>query len=115
MATFSKIPLSASTNGKGVLVAATATIGTTIHTSGSGTTNFDELWMYAHNNSSSSVKLTIEYGSGNAQDNIEITLTGESGLVLVVPGLFLNNSLSVTAFASTTNVITIHGYVNRVS
>ena len=115
MATFSKIPLSASTNGKGVLVAATASIGTTIHTAGSGTTNFDELWMYAHNNSSSSVKLTIEYGSTNAQDNIEITLTGESGLVLVVPGLFLNNSLSVTAFAGTTNVITIHGYVNRVS
>ena len=41
MATFSKIPLSGSTNGKGILVAATATLGTTIHTAGSGTTNFD--------------------------------------------------------------------------
>jgi hypothetical protein len=115
MATFSKIPLSASTNGKGVLVAATATTGTTIHTAGSGTTNFDEVWLYAHNNSATSVKLTIEYGSTAAADNIEISIPGESGLVLVVPGLFLNNSLVVTAFAGTTNVITIHGYVNRVT
>lgn len=115
MATFSKIPLSASTNGKGILVAATATTGTTIHTAGSGTTNFDEVWLYAHNNSTTAVKLTIEYGSTIAADNIEITIPGESGLVLIVPGLFLNNSLVVTAFAGTTNVITIHGYVNRVS
>ena len=115
MPTFSKIPLSASTNGKGILVAATATTGTTIHTAGSGTTNFDEVWIYASNNSASLVKLTIEYGSTAAADNIEITIPGESGLVLVVPGLFLNNSLLVTAFAGTTNVITLHGYVNRVT
>jgi hypothetical protein len=115
MATFSKIPLSASTNGKGILVAATATTGTTIHTAGSGTANFDEVWMYASNNSASSVKLTIEYGSTAVADNIEITIPGESGLVLVIPGLFLNNSLLVTAFAGTTNVITMHGYVNRVT
>lgn len=115
MATFNKIPLSASVNGKGILVAATATLGTTIHTAGSGTANFDEVWLYASNNSVSSVKLTIEYGSASAQDNIEITIPGESGLVLVVPGLFLNNALVVTAFAATTNVITMHGYINRVT
>lgn len=114
MATFSKIPFSGSTNGKGILVAATATTGTTIHTAVSGTSSFDEIWLYASNNSTNAVKLTIEYGSTAAADNIEITIPGESGMVLVVPGLFLNNSLLVTAFAGTTNVITIHGYVNRV-
>lgn len=114
MATYSKIPLSASTNGKGILVAATATTGTTIHTAVSGTSSFDEIWLYAHNNSTSSVKLTVEYGGTAAADNIEISIPGESGLVLVVPGLFLNNAQVVTAFAATTNVITIHGYVNRV-
>lgn len=115
MATFTKIPLSGSTNGKGILVSASATLGTTIHTAVSGTSSFDEVWLYAHNNSSSSVKLTVEYGSASAQDNIEITIPGESGLVLVVPGLFLNNSLVVTAFAGTANVITLHGYANRVA
>lgn len=115
MATFSKLPLSGSTNGKGIDVAATATLGTTIHTAVSGTASFDEVWMYAVNTSTSSVKLTVEYGGATSADNIEITIPGESGLVLVVPGLFLQNSLVVTAFADTANVISIHGYVNRVA
>lgn len=115
MATFSKLPLSGSTNGKGINVAATATLGTTIHTAVSGTSSFDEVWMYAVNTSTSSVKLTVEYGGATSADNIEITIPGESGLVLVVPGLFLNNSLAVTAFAGTADVISIHGYVNRVA
>lgn len=115
MATFSKIPLSGSTNGKGILVAATATPGTLIHTAVSGTTSFDEIWLYCQNTSTSSVALDIEYGGTATADNIEITIPGESGLVLVVPGLFLNNGLVVRAWAGTTNVLAIHGYVNRVS
>jgi len=115
MATFSKIPLSGSTNGKGIQVAATSTPGTTIHTAVAGTTSFDELWIYAVNISTSAVKLTVEYGGTAGADNIEITIPGESGLTLVIPGLFLNNAQVVTAFAATTNVITLHGYVNRVS
>lgn len=115
MATFSKIPLSGSTNGKGILVAATATPGTLIHTAVSGTTSFDEIWLYCQNTSTSSVALDIEYGGTATADLIEITIPGESGLVLVVPGLFLNNGLAVRAWAGTTNVLAIHGYVNRVS
>lgn len=115
MATFSKIPLSGSTNGKGILVAATATPGTLIHTAVSGTTSFDEIWLYCQNTSTSSVALDVEYGGTATADNIEITIPGESGLVLVVPGLFLNNGLVVRAWAGTTNVLAIHGYVNRVS
>lgn len=115
MATFSKLPLSGSTNGKGVNVAAIATTGTTIHTAVAGTSSFDEVWMYAVNTSASSVKLTLQYGGTVEADNIEITIAGESGLVLVIPGLFLNNSQVVRAFAATANVISIHGYVNRVS
>ena len=114
MATFSKIPLSGSTNGKGISVAASATPGTTIHTAVAGTSSFDEVWIYAVNTSTSAVKLTIEYGSTATVDNIELTIGGEAGLVVVVPGLFLNNSLVVSAFAGTANFISIHGYVNRV-
>ena len=115
MATFSKLPLSGSTNGKAVLVAATATPGTLIHTAVSGTSSFDEVWLYCQNTSTSSVALDIEYGGTATADLIEITIPGESGLVLVVPGLFLNNGLIVRAWAATTNVLSIHGYVNRVS
>lgn len=115
MALFTKIPLSGSTNGRGVLVATNASPGTLIHTAVSGTTAFDEIWLYAHNNSTSAIKVTVEYGSTSSGDNIELTVVGESGLILLVPGLMLNNAQIVRAFATTSNAITIHGYVNRVS
>jgi hypothetical protein len=115
MATFSKVLLSGSTNGKAINVSASATLGTTIHTSVSGTSSIDEIWLYASNSSTNTVKLTIEYGGATSTDQIELNIPGESGLVLVVPGLVLQNSLVVTAFAGTANVISISGYVNRIS
>ena len=116
MATFSKQMLSGSTNGKGIKVAATATAGTTIHTAVAGGSSYDEVWLYAHNTSASAVKLTLEWGEATAPDgNIEITIPAEgNGLVLIAPGLLINNGLVVKAFAATTNVINIFGYVNRI-
>jgi hypothetical protein len=117
MATFSKQLLSGSTNGKAIKVAATATAGTTIHTAVSGTASFDEVWLYAHNSSATSVKLTLEWGEATAPDgNIEINIGAEgTGLVLVSPGLLLQNSLVIKAFAATANVVTLTGYVNRIA
>ena len=117
MATFTKTLLSGSTNGKAIKVVATATAGTTIHTAVSGTSSLDEIWLYAHNSSASAVKLTLEWGEATAPDgNIEINIGAEgTGLVLVAPGLLLQNSLVVKAFAATANVVTLTGYVNRIS
>ena len=116
MATYSKVILSGSTNGKQIKVVQTATAGTTIHTATSGTSNLDEIWLYAVNSSSSAVKLTIEWGEAPAPDgNIEVTVPAEDGYMLVVPGLLLQNSLVVKAFAGTANVILINGYVNRIT
>ena len=117
MATFTKLKLSGSTDGKAIKVVATATAGTTIHTAVSGTSSLDEIWLYAHNSSASAVKLTLEWGEATAPDgNIEINIGAEgTGLVLVAPGLLLQNSLVVKAFAGTANVVTLTGYVNRIS
>lgn len=116
MATFSKRILSGSTNGKAIKVVQTATAGDTIHTAVSGTTDLDEIWLYAVNSSASAVKLTLEWGQADAPDgNIELSVVAESGLVLVVPGLLLQNSLVLKAFAATANVILLHGYVNRIT
>ena len=82
----------------------------------SGTSALDEIWLYAVNSSASSVKLTIEWGEATAPDgNIEITIPAESGYTLVVPGLLLQNGLTIRAFAGTANVILINGYVNRIA
>jgi len=116
MATFSKQMLSGSTNGKGIKVAATATAGTTIHTAVAGGSSFDEVWLYAHNTSASAVKLTLEWGGVAApDDHIEINIGAEgTGLILISPGLLINNGLVIKAFAGSANVINIFGYVNRI-
>ena len=116
MATFSKRLLSGSTDGKAIKVVQTATAGTTIHTAVSGTSDIDEIWLYAVNSSALSVKLTLEWGEATAPDgNIELSVAAESGLVLLTAGLLLQNSLVVKAFAATANVILIHGFVNRIT
>lgn len=119
MATFSKQILSGSTDGKQILVAATATAGTTIHTGSSTATTLDEVWIYAVNTSASDVKLTIEWGGTTSpNDHIEYTVKAENGLYLIVPGLIIKGNatpLVVRAFAATTNVIALSGYVNRIT
>jgi hypothetical protein len=119
MATYSKLVLSGSTDGRAIKVAATATPGTTIHTASSTDTHYDEIWIYAQNTDLTDRKLTIEWGGTSSPDDlIEITIPAESGLTLVAPGLVLKGNatpLVVKAFAATTNVVNIHGYVNRIS
>ena len=114
MATFTKLKLSGSTDGKGIKVVQTSTAGDTIHTAHA--TDLDEIWIYAVNSQAAAVKLTLEWGQADAPDgNIEVTIPGESGLFLVAPGLLLTNSLVVKAFAATANVIILHGFVNRIT
>lgn len=114
MATFSKQLLSGCTNGRLVKVAATATAGTTIHTAHA--TAQDEIWLYAVNSDTTDRKLTIEFGGTSSPDDlIEQTITAESGLILVVPGLVLTGSVVVRAFAATANVVMVGGYVNRIT
>ena len=116
MATFTKVLLSGSTNGKGVKIAATATAGTLIHTAVAGTSSLDEVWLYANNTSATAVKLTLEWGEATAPDgHIEVNIGAEgTGMILVAPGILLQNGLVVRAFAGTANVLNIFGYVNRI-
>ena len=118
MATYAKIVLSGSTDGRGILIDDDATAGKTVHT-GSGTaTTYDEVWIYAANYDSSDRKLTIEWGSAAAGDIIEQTITTEAGLVLVIPGLIIKGNatpLVVAAFAATTSSIQLFGYVNQIT
>jgi hypothetical protein len=122
MATFTKLalqPAGTTGTGLGVKIAATATAGTAVHTASATASTIDEIWLYAVNSSASSVKLTIEWGQADAPDgNIEVTVLPEAGLVTVIPGLVLQGNATakvVRAFAGTTNVIVIHGFVNRIT
>jgi hypothetical protein len=119
MATFTKEKLSASTDGRAIKVAATATAGTTIHTGSATATTYDEVWLYAQNTSASAVKLTIEWGGVSSPDDlIELTVQPEAGLVTITPGLLIKGNatpLVIRAFAASADVITIHGFVNQIT
>lgn len=112
---FTKALLSGSTNGKGIKVVQVATAGTTIHTAASGSSDLDEIWLYAYNGHTATVTLTIEFGEATIPDgNIIIDIPSKVGRVLVVDGRLLQNSLVVKAFASVANVIVIDGFVNKI-
>lgn len=113
---FKKRKLSASTDGRGIKVAATATPGTLIHTALANVAaiEWDEVWLKAVNTSGSPVKLTIEWGGVTSPDDlVEVTIPAESGFTEVIPGHVLQNAKEVRAFAATADVIVIHGFVNR--
>lgn len=115
MATFSKQKLSSSTNGRPIKVVATASLGTALHTAVAGTTSWDEVWLYAQNNHTTDVELTVQFGGSTSPDDLIITtIPSKSGLVPICPGLILQNSLVVRAFAGVANVITMVGFVNRI-
>lgn len=119
MSTFTKTILSGSTDGLPIKVEAIATAGTTIHTGSTTATDIEELWIYAYNGHTDDVVLTIEYGGATAPDqNIIVTVPNKSGLFLVIPGLILKGNATpkvIKAFAGTANVITLSGFVNKIS
>ena len=122
MASFAKVLLSGGSQGKAIKIAATTagSAGTTIHTTGTSSTVIDEVWLYATNSSSANVVLTIQWGGVTAVDNeTKLTIPSNSGLTLVIPGLILTGTGSagnvIAAYAATTDVITISGYVNRIT
>lgn len=114
MASISKQLLSGSTNGRMIQISATASTGTLIHTAVSGTASVDEIILYATNTSASDVLLTVEYGGTGSENEVDFTIPAGVGLVDLGGRFVLQNSLVIRAYAGTTNVINVGGYVNRI-
>ena len=113
-ADYTKLLLSQSTSGRQIKIAATATPGTLIHTAHA--TDLDELWLWGVNSDLAAKKLTIEWGGVTVPDDtMEVSIPHEDGWQLIVPGLIVTTSVLVRAFAATTNLILVAGYVNRIT
>ena len=120
--TFTKLalqPAGTTGDGLGILVADTATAGTAIHTASATATTIDELWLYAYNDHSSTVVLTVEFGGVTSpKDVIKSTLASQAGLVLICAGLVIQGNATakvVRAFAATASKVSLFGYVNRIT
>lgn len=117
MATFSVVLLSGSTSGRPIKVAATATPGTTIHTAVSGTTSWDEVYLFAANTDTSAVSLTIEWGGTTDPDDLHpktYSIPPNSAVIPIAFGARVNGAVVIKAFASSANKVTITGRVNRI-
>jgi hypothetical protein len=116
MATYSKLLLSGSVNGQQIKITTASGSGyTPLHTAVSGTGSLDEIWLYAYNDATASVLTSILWGSTTEPDAVvRFTLPSKVGRTLVVDGKLLQNSLTVSAYASVANVIMFDGFVNNI-
>ena len=108
--------LSGSTDGNPIKV------GAIIHTGPTPTTTeYDEVWLWVHNTSNAATDLTIEWGGTTDPDNLiqkEVSIPAQDVALLVVPGWVVRGAASakeIRAFAGTTNVLLITGYVNAIT
>ena len=119
MAALTKVKLSGSTNGRGIKVAATGSTGTTVHATGTSSSILDEVWLWATNQDTAAIVLTVEAGgTSDPDDRISVTIPAKQGLTVVIPGLVYTGTgaaaTTITAFAGTTNKVMLHGFVNRI-
>ena len=116
MATISKLCLSASTDGRGISVAATSSAGTTIHTGSSTAADYHEIWMWASSHSVVTETLTLQWGGTTEAGDHFITTINPNETVLIAPGWLIKGNAStaliVKAFTTTANQVNITGYVN---
>lgn len=116
MATYEKFILSASASGRAIKLVAIVTPGTLIHTAPVGVATLDEVWLWMVNNHTSNVDVALEWGGVTSPDDlIQFSLAFKQGLFLIVPGALIQNSLEIRAFASVANVVSVHGFVNRIT
>ena len=101
--------------GKNIRIDATnISYPTLIHRAVTGVQEYDEVWLYAINNSASDVVLTLLWGGTENRDKIQETISASCGLFLVVPGFLIHNNLEVSAYADVTAVLNVNGFVNRI-
>jgi len=112
-----KRKLSGSTDGKNIAVAATSSPGTLIHTAQAGVTDgqYDEVWLWVVNNTLFAVDFVLQFGGTGSSDVTAFPIPATSGPILIAPGLVLQNSLIVRAYASNTSACVIQGFVNRLT
>lgn len=119
MPVVSKIKFTESVSGCPVLVDSTqSSAGTIVHSAVTSTGNVahDEIWAYASTTHSAAATVTLQYGSSASGNMVVLTLPASgSGMVPMIPGLLLNDSAILRAFASVANVVSIHGYANRIT
>ena len=112
-----KRKLSSSSKGDGILITDITGVGTPIHTATSSSTagTYDEVWLWAYNDSTADTTLTVQFGGGDPNQTFVVSVPHRCGLIPIVPGLILHNSGTVKAYAVVANIISVTGFVHVLS
>ena len=117
MGKFSKIILSGSTDGQGIVISATTPTGTILHTAITGQTDaYDEVWLYAYSAATIAQSLTLMVGVTTATGSrLTHTIPADdlNGLVLIYPGLPIKNAKVIKGSATTAAAFNMFGFANR--
>lgn len=115
MATYSSVTLSGSTSGRLIAIQTTGPLGTTVHTAASSTGVHDEVHLWAQNLSTANALCFLQLGGTSTLDEIIYTVPGRDGLHTISPGLRLEGGVVTRAYATSTDVLLLGGYVNRIT
>jgi hypothetical protein len=121
MATFTKEFLSGSDGGRPIKLTGTNTNASVlIHTTGTSNTVIDEVWLYVNNRDSVTRTAHIQFGGTTEPDDvISVGIEANAGLYIATAGLPLTGTGSagrtINAYASAANVVSVTGYVNRIT
>jgi hypothetical protein len=117
MATISRNHLSGSTDGRPLALAIDTGTYTTVHTVTSTAADFEEVWIWLSNISTSQEIVTIAFGGTADGDKIKVQVPPES-TVLAVPGWTIqgnsSTAVAITAGSTTANKVNATGYINLI-
>lgn len=120
MPTYSKIPLSQSSNGSTILLATSAAPGTLLHTTQTNNTDLDEVWLYANNVGIIDSLVTVYWGNTATANSIgTFAIAAYAGPTILSPGLVLRGDGAtggvVYATSSVISGVSVAGYINRIT
>ena len=123
-ASFTKIVLSGSSNGRGIpITGVTFSNMTLIHTGITGANDYDEVFVYVapQEGITSNSEIVFSYGptvarsvtAGVSGNRFRVAVTNQSGPILVIPGWPLNAGGLVEAHVTAAARVIAYGYVHR--
>jgi hypothetical protein len=97
------------TDGEGILITTTTAPGNLIHTATSATGAIDQINLYASNNHSDRVLVSVQWGART----LSMVLDAYQPFLLVVPGGRIKGGKVIRVYASIANVVVVNAVLNR--
>lgn len=115
MATYSRSLFSGATNGR-PLALSISTNTTTVHTVGTSTTAYNEVYLWANNVTGAAALLTLQFGTTTA-DRVcsSLSIPANSPPIPIITGQNVSGGVSLSGYSDTANAINVQGYINVIS